>query len=159
MKEEIKKIIEKHMPEQVGDVLKQQLQELEDLKAAHKSLEYSSNLMSERNEELTEANAELLTQIGAHQAIDVRESEVSELERNQKVFEAKLKASESERRAMEMHGFVQMVFSSPVYRQRKSFQPSGMINHIPGHTDVNGNWINERSVPAKDEEITETKIE
>ena len=116
MTEEIRAIIEKNLPAQVGTVLNEVLQQGEkdaaELKAtviayddARKEIE-KHLIKIEEYRQFDKRNSEL----GA------RENVVAEKERNQKVFEAEIKATESEKRATELAGFVGMVFKSPVYR-------------------------------------------
>jgi hypothetical protein len=117
MENEIKAIIEKNLPEQVGNVLKIRLEKAE--KDAVRVEELISNCDAKDKRIMCLEN-----QLQKHRIIDqrevdinVRELKVAEAERSQKVFQAELRAAEAEKRANEIAGFTGMVFRSPVFRK------------------------------------------
>jgi hypothetical protein len=116
MTREISEIIKKHLPAQVGDVLKERLkqadQDATDLENAEKAL-LARGVDIDR----------LQKQVAEYRALDARNAElatreelVADRERHQNVFAAELKALEAEKRASELAGFVGMVFRSPIFR-------------------------------------------
>lgn len=148
MTEEIKVIIEKNLPAQVGDVLKIRLKQAdkdaEELKAtviaynnARKEIELHLAKIEEYRK-LDERNA----------ALNKREEDVSERERNKKVWEAELKLSEAEKRISENVNFVGMVFRSPIYRK----STSEYYNHMDHYT--NGGSEKYKSSQNSTEETT-----
>lgn len=127
MNEEIKKIIEKNLPAQVGDVLKQRLEQAEK----------DAVILKQQEEALISRNATIAgfeKQIAEYKKLDERNNKLEEREkavetkeRNSKVFEAELKATEAEKRANELFGFVGMVFKSPIFRKSTIDTTFGMM--------------------------------
>jgi len=131
MTEEIKAVIEKNLPAQVGstlkDVLAQGEKDARELKDLRESYGFAQKRISELEQKLSDYR--VLDERNA--ALDHREAEVDQKIRDQKVFEAELKATAAEARANEMAGFVGMVFRSPVFRR-----------HINEYDHYGSNWVN-----------------
>ena len=117
MNKEIKDIIEKNLPAQVGEVLQEHLakcdQESAENKRMHVELEKTNEARSRLLEQLQ--NYQLLDE--RNRTLEQREKDVSEKERDRKVFEAELKRDESEKRSNDLYSIVQLVFKSPVYKK------------------------------------------
>lgn len=117
MEQEIQDIIAKNLPAQVGDTLKLRLLQADTLEARVKELERDYTVQAQMIKDLRRENDQLHKDLSTHTDISLREETVSKRERAMDVFEAKLKAEEAEKRATELHGIVQTVFKSPVYRR------------------------------------------
>ena len=117
MEKEIEEVIAKHLPAQVGELLKKTLEQgqkdAETVKTQKKMLDDASERIARQFElqgkymELDRYKAQL----------DEREKIISEKERSQKVFEAELRLAEAEKRISEMANLTALVFRSPVYRK------------------------------------------
>lgn len=120
MEKEIEEIIAKHLPAQVGDVLKKTLEKAA-LDAREVAIQKETILSNRTTIADLEKRLSAYISLDNYQAaLDAREKSISERERNQKVFEAELKLAEAEKRNNDMVGFVGMVFRSPIYRKTVS---------------------------------------
>jgi len=150
MTAEIRAIIEKNLPSQVGETLKKVIDQgrmdAETLKTIRTTLELR-----------TKDNASLQERINEYKKRDddcikilEREGEVAQGERNQKVFESELKLKEAEKRINEITNFVGMAFKSPVYR--KSVDDIGSWhthydnNGVPHNVKDNGEIVETSTV-------------
>jgi len=127
MENEIKEIIEKNLPAQVGTVLKERLEIAEADARRAKDLERIIQDKDKAIYDLESTISEYRKYDAQWGQLNQREKEITEKERNQKVFEAELKAIEADKRANELQGIVQTVFRSPVYR--KSILSSSNYNN------------------------------
>ena len=122
MTEEIKAIIEKNLPAQVGEVLKQALEQGQvNLRTAKSRGEEITRLLK-ANEELSSTIDEYSKKDAEYKSIVKREEDVRNREIHQDLVEAKIKLVESEKRATEAVNFVGMVFKSPIFRKTASSQ-------------------------------------
>lgn len=117
LSEEIRLSIEKNLPSQVGETLKDVLQQ------AKKDAEHVVNLQAnlKRLEEVIkrkeQAIMELSEREGKASQILSREEEVEKRERNQRIFELETQLKAEQRLNSDLNNFVGMVFKSPVYRR------------------------------------------
>jgi flagellar biosynthesis/type III secretory pathway chaperone len=116
MLEEIKDIIAKNLPAQVGETLQKELaripeleKQLEVCEAARKA---GIQLITEKDKTL----GEYIAKENKYQELEKRELEVEKRERNLELAVMKVQVMETEKRATELQGLVQTVFKSPVYR-------------------------------------------
>lgn len=86
------------------------------MEAALKDAENLCNNFKKQNANYEGALQEYRKYDQRNSELDKREAFISERERNQKVFEAELKASAAEARVSEITGLVSIVFRSPVFR-------------------------------------------
>ena len=117
MEQEIKSIIESHLPAQVGETLRKILEQGERDKAELVTLKNEVSDLRKKNSELQGEVLKMRETATQYNQIVSKTEELKELERNRKVFEAELKLTESEKRVAEMAGFVGMVFKSPIFRK------------------------------------------
>ena len=126
MTEEIKAIIEKSLPAQVGEILKQTLEKGKKDEAELKATVIAyDNARKEIEKHLAKIN-DYKQFDERNSKLEARENAVSEKERNQKVFEAELKLAEAEKRTTDATNFVGMVFKSPIYRKTTFESENGM---------------------------------
>lgn len=115
LSQEMQDLIRNNLPEQVGQVLRQRLEQAERdviLVAAQ------AHDISELRARLAEATKQLASQEQMSKSADVlakREASVQARERDVEVFETRLQVAESEKRAQLAKEFVSLVFRSPVY--------------------------------------------
>lgn len=136
MNKEIREIIEKSLPAQVGAVLKETLAKAEsDAIALGKS---EKNLDNYR-----EANRSLERKLNAHAHIDDRETSVGAREKAvekkevmQEVDILKIKLEESEKRAATVTDFTQGLVRNTIYR--KTILDN---ENRAGYTDLSGNYV------------------
>lgn len=131
MRIEIEEAIQKNMPNQVGVLLKQRLEQAE---ADAKSLENERELSKQKSEKIAQLEktvSEYKSFDDRNSKLEARELAVTEKERNQKVFEAELKLNEAEKRITDNVNFVGMVFRSPIFREtvNKSVQGDHIWNN------------------------------
>jgi len=114
---EIQEAIKKSLPNQVGEALKQKIEQ------ADKDAKLVVSQADEINSKAEHIN-NLTLKINEYQRLDERNSKLNErekavedAERNKKVFEAELKLAEAEKRITENVNFVSMVFKSPIFRK------------------------------------------
>lgn len=146
MEQEIKDIIAKHLPAQVGDALKLRLLQADTLEADNARLTKEKKQLLEDVNRLSDQVINLDHKLKAHSDLAMREAAVLLRENKIDVYEANLKAAEAEKRATELHGLVQTVFKSPVYR-------TSYINSIDSDYDAQGRYISRTGRPS---EKTET---
>ena len=80
MKDEIRKIIEKHLPAEVGTALKGQLEELETLKAEKVQDEQISRILNKRVEKLESDNTKFKSLEKWESELKIKDNELSVLE-------------------------------------------------------------------------------
>jgi len=117
---DIKESIEKHLPSQVGDVLKERLDRIEKLEGENGRLKDQNSQLQERVKDLKDDLSEHKTLDSRRDDIEERLKEVRKRERDMDVHDAKLRAEEAEKRADLSKEYVEVVFKSPVYRQSTS---------------------------------------
>ena len=121
LNEKLQKAIEESLPKQLGDALQKRLNELEDIEDKFKNLSdlynnQSKDLMKTKKER-DDTIKELAIKNDLLKNIRKREREIVEREIKLEVNELKYKLEEADKRATELHGLVQTVFKSPVYRK------------------------------------------
>lgn len=120
LQEEINESITKNLPAQVGDALKQRLEQADkDVALAAslvKDLATANELIERKDKEISDLYA-VRKQIFS---LDEREKAISKREDKQHVYELELKVIESEKRTIDAVNFVAMVFKSPVFRKTVS---------------------------------------
>lgn len=140
--DKIQKAIEENLPKQMGDVLQKRFAELEKIESDHNDLkqlyENQSNDVKALRKDLEKTGSDLAIKEEILKDISEREKAVTARENAAEVNELKYKLDESEKRAVEMHGLVQTVFKSPVYR--KSYNLIGGME-ATGNKDTYGNEI------------------
>ena len=121
LNEKLQKAIEESLPKQLGDALQKRLNELEDIEDKFKNLSDLYNNQSkdllETKKERDEAIKNLAIKNNLLEDIGKRELALAEREIKADVLELKYKLEEADKRATELHGLVQTVFKSPVYRK------------------------------------------
>jgi len=124
MLEEINKIIEKNLPQEVGKVLQERLTvaeseslELKDLKENFKAQTKNYGECLERLENLRGKESEITAR---EKNVVTQEKELSKRENELAKTLAELKAAEAEKRAEGIKEIVGLVFKSPVYRRQTS---------------------------------------
>ena len=128
LNEKLQKAIEESLPKQLGDALQKRLNELEDIEDKFKNLSdlynnQSKDLMKTKKER-DDTIKELAIKNDLLKNIRKREREIVEREIKLEVNELKYKLEEADKRATELHGLVQTVFKSPVYRKSYSLSAS-----------------------------------
>lgn len=117
MEQEIKDIIAKHLPQHVGDVLKERLNKADELQGefdmlkdrfndAHNTIKHLEKEL-EKNIKHKHSEEDLLSQWGI----------LEERQRNLEIQILNIKLEESEKRAQIGQHLVETVFKSPVYRK------------------------------------------
>ena len=114
---DIKESIEKHLPSQVGDVLKGRLNRIEKLEKENERLEDQNSQLQGRVQDLKDDLSEHKTLDERRDDIEERLKEVRKRERDMDVHDSKLRAEEAEKRADLSKEYVEAIFKSPVYRQ------------------------------------------
>lgn len=125
MKKEIEDVIRQHLPQQVGETLRKRLDQAEHDADVVNRQKHQLVKKDEEINALRERIEQLENQVKEEEQLEKDREEVDGKIRDQKVFEAELKADAAEARANEMAGFVGMVFKSPVFRKS-----------ISGHQDI-----------------------
>lgn len=150
MTEEIKAIIEKNLPAQVGEILKTTLEQ------AKRDSERVKQLENENMDMRTERYS-LKETINSYKSFDERNSKlnerelvVAEAERDRKVFEAELKLKESEKRITDNTNFVGMVLKSPIFKKT-------IFENENGFTTWNNTTNRDEFCPSGGKTITEEK--
>lgn len=105
---EMQEVIKKNLPAEVGDVLRQEL-------AAGKLAQERLLLIEEQNKELTKRVDKYRLREVEMESVLNREKAVTERENKAEVESFRLKAEESEKRAILAVLLVEKVFRSPVY--------------------------------------------
>ncbi len=149
MNKEIKLIIEKNLPAQVGAVLKETLAKAEsDAIAVEEGKKTLANLR--------EFNRSLEKRLSDHGKLDDRETSVAARERavkenevNQEVAVLKIKLEESEKRADAVTGFTTGLVRNTIFRKTVLDSENQL-----GYPDGNGNWVQPTPV---NKDLTETK--
>lgn len=149
MEKEIQEIIKKHMPEQLGEVLKARLIELEGFEYECEELKGSNKTYQENHKRLNKEVADLTATLESHNKLDEREEHISKRENKKDVHEAQARANHAEEKVNMMQGLLNTVFRSPVYTKSnyKNFTNEQC-------QDANGNWGSYG--PATSENSTET---
>ena len=138
---EIQATIEKDIPNQVGEALKERLIKAEkdatDLIDCKISIETFREDNTKLRNNITELNTRIRLDGEVHANLKLREDSVSARERNLNVFEANLRVEDSEKRANQALNMVNTVFRSPVF---KSTYDRAVLRGA-GRTDEKGQWI------------------
>jgi len=117
MEQEIKDIIAKNLPQHVGEVLKQRLDQADRDAVELKRLESVLDKKEEYINKLENQNREFSARISDGLALQQRERAIEDRERNLELEMLKLKLAESEKRNTIGTQLVETVFRSPVYRK------------------------------------------
>jgi len=120
MEQEIKSIIEKNLPAQVGEMLQKRLKKAED---DAKALEAANSYIRDLTDKNTRLNAEIIglkEKETKHATVLSAIEELKEASRNRKVFEAETKLACEVSKNVDLTNFVGMVFKSPVYKNSVS---------------------------------------
>lgn len=131
MTDEIRAVIEKNLPAQVGDVLKKTLEQGQkdaaevvrlktDIEALKTSIVNHLRTIDEYKKKDSEYNA-----------TEAKAAAVAKAENDIKVTVAELKLAESEKRTADAINFVGMVFKSPVFRKIES-ETDNWQSYYPG---------------------------
>lgn len=114
--QDILDVIKKQLPQQAGELIQSELADLDKLRA-------DSKLFASRIDSLTREKADAMarlaradSEIRAHGALDERTSAVFLREMKQDLRDLEVKMAEQRRK--DAYELVQMVFRSPVYRER-----------------------------------------
>ena len=117
----IEKIIEENLPKQLGDTLSKRFTELQSIETKYNDInhlyENSSVEIVSLKKDLDNVNKQLIIKQELLKDISERENKVyrRELALENEILRVKL--NESDLRANELHGLVQTVFKSPIYRK------------------------------------------
>ena len=120
MEKEIKEIIEKNLPEQVGKVLRERLEDLENTESDYKRIVKELDDLEKINKNLGDIvnavrkNLEDIT--STHKSFDDREKEISYRENNVDVHDAEKTAQHAENKVHMLENVLNTVFRSPVYK-------------------------------------------
>jgi uncharacterized protein involved in exopolysaccharide biosynthesis len=117
MEKELKEIIDKNLPAQVGERLQSRLAEIPKLESEKASIQGRVDGLTKELVSVNQQVQVLKHLNGKEQEIAAKELEVNEGLRNQEIDILKVRLEESEKRVKEMHGLVMTVFKSPVYRK------------------------------------------
>ena len=136
---EMQAAIEKDIPNQVGEALKERLQKAEndkeDLSLHQKANATLREEVKQLKNNITQLNNRINKDGELHRNLKLREEEVGKREQDQAVFEAQLKSIESEKRAEQAIGLATSIFKSPVFRS--TFSKSTVRD---GAYDANGHY-------------------
>jgi hypothetical protein len=136
MLEEIKDIIAKNLPAQVGEALQKELAKIPELEKKLEVCEAARKAGIARISELDADLAALRAKEKWDTDLTYREQEVDKRERNLELALMKVRVEEAEKRTTEFHGLVQTVFKSPVYRT--AYMNDLYSNYNDGHYNVTG---------------------
>jgi hypothetical protein len=117
MLEEIKDIIAKSLPAQVGKTLQEELARIPQLEKALQDKDRKGIQDAQVIEDLQKRLTVYTSMEAKYQDLEVREKAITTREDKLELLLAKHTAAEAEKRATELHGIVQTVFKSPVYRK------------------------------------------
>jgi DNA repair exonuclease SbcCD ATPase subunit len=118
MEQEIKDIIAKNLPQHVGEVLREKLEQADRDAVGIKRLE---SKLTEKEDLITDLTNQIFTlqrQVKAESVLDERQKNLEDRERNLELEMLKLKLAESEKRNDIGNRLVETVFRSPVYRKQ-----------------------------------------
>jgi len=142
LNEKLQKAIEESLPKQLGDALQKRFSELEDIEDKFENLndlyENQSKDLMKTKKERDESIKDLAIKNNLLKDIGERERALAEREIKVEVTELKYKLEEADKRATELHGLVQTVFKSPVYRKSYSLSASTLYT---GNDPQSGNSI------------------
>ena len=117
MEQEIKDIIAKNLPQHVGEVLREKLEQADRDAVQVKRLYLLLDEKEEYVNRLENQNREFSTRISEENHLKERERAIEDKERNLELEMLKLKLAESEKRNDIGTKLVETVFRSPVYRK------------------------------------------
>ena len=139
MKEEINELIRKHLPQQVGEVLRERLIKLEALEESYKKLEKISFTDQQKINRLTETNQKLRSDLDKAGCLKRREEEVFLRERNQKIYELQIKLEASNKINEDYQHFINSLMRNTEYREKvyKDFTEESRY-------DANNNYYTEK---------------
>lgn len=148
MEQEIKDIIAKNLPQHVGEVLREKLEQADRDAVRVKRLESILEEKEEYVNKLENQNREFSARISDGLALQQRERAVEDKERNLELEMLKLKLAESEKRNDIGTRLVETVFRSPVYRKH-------VENMTFSSYDNQGRYNTTGAVPVNVTEITD----
>lgn len=121
LNEKLQKAIEESIPKELGEALQKRFSELEKIEQDYMDIKSLYNNQSKDLEKTKKerdgAIRDLTIKNDLLKSIKKREDDIFEREIKAEVNELKYKLEESDKRATELHGIVQTVFKSPVYRK------------------------------------------
>jgi len=121
IEQQLKEVIEKNLPQQVGETLKRRLEQLEkdseELQKAKTKLETLDQKCEKLKLEITELSEQNASLKKREDNISQREASVAQKEVELPVTIAEIRAVEAEKRADMSERIVMKVFSSPVFRR------------------------------------------
>lgn len=148
MEQEIKDIIAKNLPQHVGEVLREKLEQADRDAVRVKRLESVLDEKEEYVNKLENQNREFSARISDENTLKQRERAVEDKERNLELEMLKLKLAESEKRNDIGNRLVETVFRSPVYRKQ-------VENMTFSSYDNQGRYNTTGAVPVNITEITD----
>jgi hypothetical protein len=148
MEQEIKDIIAKNLPQHVGEVLREKLEQADRDAVGIKRLESKLTEKEDFITDLTNQIFALQRQVKAESVLDERQKNIEDRERNLELEMLKLKLEESEKRNTIGTQLVETVFRSPVYRKH-------VENMTLSSYDSQGRYNTTGAVPVNVTEITD----
>jgi hypothetical protein len=148
MEQEIKDIIAKNLPQHVGEVLREKLEQADRDAVRVKRLESVLDEKEEYVNKLENQNREFSARISDENTLKQRERAIEDKERNLELEMLKLKLAESEKRNDIGNRLVETVFRSPVYRKQ-------VENMTFSSYDNQGRYNTTGAVPVNITEITD----
>lgn len=142
MEQEILKVISENLPEQVGKVLKQKLDQADKDKQLISRLQEDLSAIKDQNLWLHEQVQKLKDRINNEMNIEAHRTDLEKRERDMAMKILEIRLEESEKRNSIGERIVEQVFRSPVYRkhvesiQHGSYDAQGRYS-ITGSTPVN----------------------
>jgi HD-GYP domain-containing protein (c-di-GMP phosphodiesterase class II) len=148
MEQEIKDIIAKNLPQHVGEVLKEKLEQADrdavEIKRLYSLLEKKEESIAK----LEKQNHEFSLRLSQENALKDREQKLEDRERNLEIEMLNLKLAESEKRNDIGNRLVETVFRSPVYRKQ-------VENMVFSSYDNQGRYNTTGAAPVNITEITD----
>lgn len=119
--EDINKVLLDHLPMNTCNIIKDRLKWANEAEKTINALEADNKRLRDEVISLEEENKKISSEIDTFnkrkKELDEKELELEARERNIELEITKILLAESDKRADEMHGIVQTVFKSPVYRR------------------------------------------
>lgn len=151
MDKEIREIIEKNLPSQVGKVLKERLEQAEKDDQSIKDQIKRNNKLIIQERELNKTISDYKKFDERNAKLDARGKEISEKERNFRVAELSIKLEEANKRADVVTEFTKGLVRNTTFR-KKVFDSENQNSY----TDANGNTVFPTPI---NKSLTETKEE
>lgn len=117
LNKDIQDTIEKHLPAQIGEVLKKRLDEIPRLEDEVKTLTEDLKTVSAISNERKRTNQELSEQLKTHQELDIRLTELEKRERNLELELCRKDVSCAQEKANQLFGLVNSIFKNPTYKE------------------------------------------